>query len=86
MKKLAKEIDNHLSSKNKTYTDLAKEIGVAKSTISNWINKDKEISVYTFSEIAYVIFENDKEKQEQKIIEYLGTLEDRLNMVLVQIR
>lgn len=80
MKKLAKEIDNYLSSKNKTYTDLAKEIGVAKSTISNWINKDKEISVYTFSKIAYVIFENDKEKQEQKIIEYLGTLEDRLNI------
>ncbi|PEZ28412.1 transcriptional regulator [Bacillus thuringiensis] len=80
MKKLAKEIDNHLSSKNKTYTDLAKEIGVAKSTISNWINKDKEISVYTFSKIAYVIFENDKEKQGQKIIEYLDTLEDRLNI------
>ncbi|EEM68341.1 hypothetical protein bthur0009_56550 [Bacillus thuringiensis serovar andalousiensis BGSC 4AW1] len=52
MKKLAKEIDNHLSSKNKTYNDLAKEIGVAKSTISNWINKDKEISVYTFSKMT----------------------------------
>ncbi|EJS10982.1 AimR family lysis-lysogeny pheromone receptor [Bacillus mycoides] len=80
MKKLAKEIDDYLSSKNRTYTDLAKEIGVAKSTISNWINKDKEISVYTFSKIAYVIFSNDKDKQEQKIIDYLGTLDDRLNI------
>ncbi|OQR53377.1 hypothetical protein CDB3_30105 [Bacillus sp. CDB3] len=80
MKKLAKEIDNYLSSKNKTYTDFAKEIGVAKSTISNWINKDKEISVYTFSKIANVIFENDKDKQEQKIIEYISTLDDRLNI------
>lgn len=80
MKKLAKEIDDYLSSKNRTYTDLAKEIGVAKSTISNWINKDKEISVYTFSKIAYVIFAYDKDKQEQKIIDYLGTLDDRLNI------
>lgn len=80
MKKLAKEIDDYLSSKNRTYTDLAKEIGVAKSTVSNWINRDKEISVYTFSKIAYVIFENDKDKQEQKIIDYLGTLDDRLNI------
>ncbi|MCZ6943969.1 XRE family transcriptional regulator [Bacillus mycoides] len=80
MKKLAKEIDDYLSSKNRTYTDLAKEIGVAKSTISNWINKNKEISVYTFSKIAYVIFAYDKDKQEQKIIDYLGTLEDRLNI------
>lgn len=80
MKKLAKEIDDYLSSKNRTYTDLSKEIGVAKSTISNWINKDKEISVYTFSKIAYVIFAYDKDKQEQKIIDYLGTLDDRLNI------
>ncbi|PFE15248.1 AimR family lysis-lysogeny pheromone receptor [Bacillus cereus] len=80
MKKLAKEIDDYLSSKNRTYTDLAKEIGVAKSTISNWINKNKEISVYTFSKIAYVIFAYDKDKQEQKIIDYLGTLDDRLNI------
>ncbi|OUB31535.1 transcriptional regulator [Bacillus thuringiensis serovar yunnanensis] len=80
MKKLSREIDDYLSSKNKTYTDLAKEIGVAKSTISNWINRDKEISVYTFSKIAYVIFENDKDKQEQKIIDYLSTLDDRLNI------
>ncbi|OUB80899.1 AimR family lysis-lysogeny pheromone receptor [Bacillus wiedmannii] len=80
MKKLAKEIDDYLSSKNRTYTDLAKEIGVAKSTISNWINKNKEISVYTFSKIAYVIFAYDKDKQEQRIIDYLGTLEDRLNI------
>lgn len=80
MKKLSKEIDNYLSSKNKTYTDLAKEIGVAKSTVSNWINKDKELSIYTFSKIAYVIFTNDKDKQEQKIIEYLKTLDDRLNI------
>ncbi|WP_439873315.1 AimR family lysis-lysogeny pheromone receptor (plasmid) [Bacillus mycoides] len=80
MKKLAKEIDDYLSSKNRTYTDLAKEIGVAKSTISNWINKNKEISVYTFSKITYVIFAYDKDKQEQKIIDYLGTLEDRLNI------
>ncbi|MGG5737309.1 AimR family lysis-lysogeny pheromone receptor [Bacillus cereus group sp. IBL03679] len=80
MKKLAKEIDDYLSSKNRTYTDLAKEIGVAKSTISNWINKNKEISVYTFSKIVYVIFADDKDKQEQKIIDYLGTLDDRLNI------
>ncbi|HDR8052370.1 TPA: helix-turn-helix transcriptional regulator [Bacillus cereus] len=80
MKKLSKEIDNYLSSKNKTYTDLAKEIGVAKSTVSNWINKDKELSIYTFSKIAYVVFTNDKDKQEQKIIEYLKTLDDRLNI------
>ena len=80
MKKLSREIDNYLSSKNKTYTDLAKEIGVAKSTISNWINRDKEISVYTFAKISYVVFANDKDKQEQKIIDYLGTLEDRLNI------
>ncbi|MBJ7997362.1 XRE family transcriptional regulator [Bacillus mycoides] len=80
MMKLAKEIDDYLSSKNRTYTDLAKEIGVAKSTISNWINKNKEISVYTFSKIAYVIFAYDKDKQEQKIIDYLGTLDDRLNI------
>ena len=51
MKKLSKEIDNYLSSKNKTYTDLAKEIGVAKSTVSNWINKDKELSIYYFCSI-----------------------------------
>nr|WP_257129243.1 AimR family lysis-lysogeny pheromone receptor [Bacillus cereus] len=80
MKKLSREIDDYLSSKNKTYTDLAKEIGVAKSTVSNWINRDKEISVYTFAKISYVIFTNDKDKQEQKIIDYLGTLEDRLNI------
>ncbi|WP_243821271.1 AimR family lysis-lysogeny pheromone receptor [Bacillus thuringiensis] len=80
MKKLSKEIDNYLSSKNKTYTDLAKEIGVAKSTVSNWINKDKELSIYTFSKITHVVFTNDKEKQEQKIIEYLKTLDDRLNI------
>ncbi|MBU4642559.1 AimR family lysis-lysogeny pheromone receptor [Bacillus toyonensis] len=80
MKKLSKEIDNYLSSKNKTYTDLAKEIGVAKSTVSNWINKDKELSVYTFSKITHVVFTNDKDKQEQKIIEYLKTLDDRLNI------
>ncbi|PEI83224.1 helix-turn-helix transcriptional regulator [Bacillus thuringiensis] len=80
MKKLSKEIDNYLSSKNKTYTDLAKEIGVAKSTVSNWINKDKELSIYTFSKITHVIFTNDKDKQEQKIIEYLKTLDDRLNI------
>ena len=80
MKKLSKEIDNYLSSKNKTYTDLAKEIGVAKSTVSNWINKDKELSVYTFSKITNVVFTNDKDKQEQKIIEYLKTLDDRLNI------
>ncbi|MGN4811180.1 AimR family lysis-lysogeny pheromone receptor [Bacillus cereus group sp. MYBK108-2] len=80
MKKLSKEIDNYLSSKNKTYTDLAKEIGVAKSTVSNWINKDKELSIYTFSKIAHVVFTNDKDKQEQKIIEYLKTLDDRLNI------
>ena len=60
MKKLSREFDNYLSSKNKTYTDLAREIGVAKSTISNWINREKEISVYTFAKIAYVIFANDK--------------------------
>ncbi|MGU9504989.1 AimR family lysis-lysogeny pheromone receptor, partial [Bacillus paralicheniformis] len=47
---------------------------------SNWINRDKEISVYTFAKITYVIFANDKDKQEQKIIDYLGTLEDRLNI------
>ncbi|HDR8115938.1 TPA: AimR family lysis-lysogeny pheromone receptor [Bacillus cereus] len=80
MKKLSKEIDNYLSSKNKTYTDLAKEIGVAKSTVSNWINKDKELSIYTFSKITHVVFTNDKDKQEQKIIEYLKTLDDRLNI------
>ncbi|MED3088231.1 AimR family lysis-lysogeny pheromone receptor [Bacillus toyonensis] len=80
MKKLSKEIDNYLSSKNKTYTDLAKEIGVAKSTVSNWINKDKELSIYTFSKITRVVFTNDKDKQEQKIIEYLKTLDDRLNI------
>lgn len=80
MKKLSKEIDNYLSSKNKTYTDLAKEIGVAKSTVSNWINKDKELSIYTFSKITHVVFTNDKDKQEQKIIEYLRTLDDRLNI------
>ncbi|EEK97273.1 AimR family lysis-lysogeny pheromone receptor [Bacillus paranthracis] len=80
MKKLSKEIDNYLSSKNKTYTDLAKEIGVAKSTVSNWINKDKELSIYTFSKITHVVFTNDKDKQEQKIIEYLRTLGDRLNI------
>ncbi|WP_144514678.1 AimR family lysis-lysogeny pheromone receptor [Bacillus thuringiensis] len=80
MKKLSKEIDNYLSSKNKTYTDLAKEIGVAKSTVSNWINKDKELSVYTFSKITHVVFTNDKDKQEQKIIEYLKNLDDRLNI------
>lgn len=80
MKKLSKEIDNYLSSKNKTYTDLAKEIGVAKSTVSNWINKDKELSIYTFSKITHVVFTSDKDKQEQKIIEYLKTLDDRLNI------
>ncbi|MCX9102835.1 AimR family lysis-lysogeny pheromone receptor [Bacillus anthracis] len=80
MKKLSKEIDNYLSSKNKTYTDLAKEVGVAKSTVSNWINKDKELSIYTFSKITHVVFTNDKDKQEQKIIEYLKTLDDRLNI------
>ncbi|PET91932.1 transcriptional regulator [Bacillus thuringiensis] len=80
MKKLSREIDNYLSSKNKTYTDLAKEIGVAKSTVSNWINKDKELSIYTFSKITHVVFTSDKDKQEQKIIEYLKTLDDRLNI------
>ncbi|MBL3852193.1 AimR family lysis-lysogeny pheromone receptor, partial [Bacillus cereus] len=37
-------------------------------------------SIYTFSKITHVVFTNDKDKQEQKIIEYLRTLGDRLNI------
>lgn len=80
MKNLAKEIDDYISFKNMTYTDLAKEVGVAKSTISNYFNKDNALSVYTFSKIVYFVFENDKDKQEQMIINYLSTLKDRMNI------
>ncbi|WP_018767640.1 AimR family lysis-lysogeny pheromone receptor [Bacillus sp. 105MF] len=80
MENLAKEIDDYISFKNMTYTDLAKEVGVAKSTISNYLNKDNALSVYTFSKIVYIVFENDKDKQEQMIINYLSTLKDRMNI------
>ncbi|MCR8860417.1 AimR family lysis-lysogeny pheromone receptor [Bacillus pseudomycoides] len=80
MKKMSKVIDDYLSLQNRTYTDLAKEIGVAKSTISNWISKDKELSIYTFAKIAYVISKGDKDQQEQNVISYLETLSDRLNI------
>lgn len=80
MKKMSKVTYNYLSLQNRTYTDLAKEIGVAKSTISNWISKDKELSIYTFSKIAYVISNGNKDQQEQNVISYLETLSDRLNI------
>ncbi|CAM4149158.1 AimR family lysis-lysogeny pheromone receptor [Bacillus paramycoides] len=80
MKNLAKEIDDYISFKNMTYTDLAKEVGVAKSTISNYFNKNNALSVYTFSKIIYIVFEEDKDKQEQMIINYLSTLKDRMNI------
>lgn len=80
MGNLNKEIDDYISFRNMTYTDLAKEVGVAKSTISNYLNKNNALSVYTFSKLVYVVFENDKDKQEQMIINYLSTLKDRMNI------
>ncbi len=80
MGNLNKEIDDYISFKNMTYTDLAKEVGVAKSTISNYLNKNNALSVYTFSKLVYVVFENDKDKREQMIINYLSTLKDRMNI------
>lgn len=80
MENINKEIDNYLAFKNITYTNLAKEVGVSKSTISNYLNKNNALSVYTFSKLVYVVFENDKDKQEQMIINYLNTLRDRMNI------
>ncbi|QWH20926.1 XRE family transcriptional regulator (plasmid) [Bacillus mycoides] len=80
MGNLNKVIDDYISFRNMTYTDLAKEVGVAKSTISNYLNKNNALSVYTFSKLVYVVFENDKDKQEQMIINYLSTLKDRMNI------
>ncbi|WP_044441105.1 AimR family lysis-lysogeny pheromone receptor, partial [Bacillus mycoides] len=80
MGNLNKEIDDYISFRNMTYTDLAKEVGVAKSTISNYLNKNNALSVYTFSKLVYVVFEKDKDKQEQMIINYLSTLKDRMNI------
>ncbi|EOO71252.1 MULTISPECIES: AimR family lysis-lysogeny pheromone receptor [Bacillus cereus group] len=80
MGNLNKEIDDYISFRNMTYTDLAKEVGVAKSTISNYLNKNNALSVYTFSKLVYVVFENDKDKREQMIINYLSTLKDRMNI------
>lgn len=78
MNQVAKDIDNYLSSRNQTYTDLAENIGVAKSTVANWINREQDLSVYSFAKIAHIVYAGNREKQEQQIIEHLYTYKDRL--------
>ncbi|GAB6499211.1 AimR family lysis-lysogeny pheromone receptor [Bacillus anthracis] len=72
-----KSIDDYLSERKMSYEELASMVDVAQTPISNWINSESEISITTFCKIVQKIFPEQKQLQEEYIIDYLSGLKNR---------
>lgn len=72
-----KKLNDYLANERKTYTEFALEIGVATTTISNWINKNSEPSILTCLKIANKVISDNRDYQEEMAIYYLSSLKNR---------